>query len=244
MLISKRFEITEFKDSIEFRYAFETKYRARWEHDNDFNLAVIVSTDRNSSNELPYDLLDNSRCLSFSIGSIFPNLSSMVIGLLQVEHFDKLFHSCNRYNPERLGENASKDFILRHVFEIAPELIKTDVDLLKCLLRIHYSNIRIPIVLTERLIGLLEECPFKDWPLLNLFSNGQYFYRFLEERWPSFLQTFLPENVISVDKPIHPQIPFGHDDIKVYIDNLFIEGKMSPYGASYLFLSIRKGMRN
>ena len=43
-----------------------------------------------------------------------------------------------------MGDNATKDFILRHVFGHRAELIGNEVDLLRALLRLHYNKISIP----------------------------------------------------------------------------------------------------
>ena len=46
-----------------------------------------------------------------------------------------------------MGDNATKDFILRHVFGIAAELIANEVELLRALLRLHYGKLQIPLML-------------------------------------------------------------------------------------------------
>jgi HAD superfamily hydrolase (TIGR01509 family) len=59
-----------------------------------------------------------------------------------------------------LGDNATKEFVLRHVFEIAPELVKKPPDLLRALLRRHYRGQRIPKALDDWQRGdlTLETC--------------------------------------------------------------------------------------
>ena len=133
-----------------------------------------------------------------------------------------------------LGDNDTKEFILRHVFEIAPELIRNPSDLLRVLLRRHYREQGISALLEERLIQLLRRRDdFEDWPLETIVPDREAFFAFLQERWPVFLDQAAGPGGAGVrgDKkyrgfevPGPPDLPFDHDDIRVYIDNLFLEG--------------------
>jgi hypothetical protein len=133
-----------------------------------------------------------------------------------------------------LGDNATKEFVLRHVFAIAPELIKQPSDLLRVLLRRHYRGQRIPTVLDERFIQLLRQSAlFDDWPLETLVTDREAFFAFLQERWAIFLdreaageRSGVREDEkpygLAIEGPV--DLPFDHHDIRVYIDNLFVEG--------------------
>jgi hypothetical protein len=99
-----------------------------------------------------------------------------------------LYEAQKRHAPGQLGDNATKEFVLRHVFEIAPELIKQPSDLLRALLRRHYRGQRIPTVLDDRFVQLLlKKNIFDDWPLETLVFDREAFFAFLQERWPIFL---------------------------------------------------------
>jgi hypothetical protein len=119
-----------------------------------------------------------------SLSTLFPHLDYSVLKELDTSHYDALFDALQSFNPGTLGGNATKEFILRHVFEIAPELIKTPVDLLRMLLRGHYTKQNIPAILEDRLISVLEGRPrLAGWPLRSLVSERGIFLRFLQERW-------------------------------------------------------------
>ncbi len=147
---------------------------------------------------------------------------------------EALYEAQKRHAPGQLGENATKEFILRHVFEIAPELIKQASDLLRVLLRRHYRGQRIPTVLDERFIQLLRQSnAFDDWPLQTLVSDREVFFAFLQERWSIFLDREAAKGPSGVQEHKEPyrlategpvDLPFDHHDIRVYVDNLFIEG--------------------
>ncbi|MFH1006480.1 MAG: BREX-3 system phosphatase PglZ, partial [Candidatus Latescibacterota bacterium] len=128
----------------------------------------------------------------------------------------------------------TKEFILRHVFEIAPELIRKPSDLLRVLLRRHYREQRIPTILDERFIQVLRQNDgFEGWPLDSIIPDREAFFAFLQERWPIFLDRSAKKDglEISDNKGAYgfefsgpSDLPFDHDDIRVYIDNLFLEG--------------------
>ncbi|WP_218915777.1 hypothetical protein [Spirochaeta thermophila] len=104
---------------------------------------------------MPYDLLQAGRKLSFSVSDLFPNLSYPMVAALDRADLDALFDAQTKHAPGQLGDNATKEFVLRHVFKIAPELIKQPSDLLRVLLRRHYRGMRIPAILDEHFIKII-----------------------------------------------------------------------------------------
>jgi len=170
------------------------------------------------------------------LGGLFPNLSYPVIEKLDRSLLDVLFEVQRKSPPDRMGDNATKDFILRHVFRIAPELLVNEVELLRALLRLHYKKICIPQMLADRFVLVLKgHTGFDAWPLEKLVSDEKVFFTFLQERWPIFVSKLGPaeqtrENFqeYTFKYPGPDILPFDHQDIKVYIDNLFVEGKLTP----------------
>lgn len=228
------FELIPFEDHIAFRYAYESKFRSRWDRGEHTDLVVVLRSQASDLSGLPYDLLQAGRRLSFNLGDIFPNLSYPVVIALDRGDLDALYEAQKRHAPGQLGDNATKEFVLRHVFEIAPELVKQPSDLLRVLLRRHYRGQRIPADLDNRFIQLLRQNnAFDDWPLETLVADREAFFAFLQERWPIFLDREAAKGTsgvredekpygLSIEGPI--ELPFDHHDIRVYIDNLFVEG--------------------
>jgi hypothetical protein len=233
-ICERGFELIPFEDHIAFRYAYESKFRSRWDRGEHTDLVVVLRSHASDLSGLPYDLLQAGRRLSFSLGDIFPNLSYPVVAALDRGELDALYEAQKRYAPGQLGDNATKEFVLRHVFEIAPELIKHPSDLLRVLLRRHYRGQRIPHILDKRFIQLLRQSTlFDNWPLETLVTDREAFFAFLQERWPIFLDREAAKGAsgvregnesygLAISGPI--DLPFDHHDIRVYIDNLFVEG--------------------
>ena len=232
------FDLIPFEDHVEFRYAYESKYRSRWDCGEQTDLVVLLRTEANDFGSLPYDLLQAGRKLSFNVGDIFPSLNYPVVAALDRGYFEILYQAQKRYAPGELGENATKEFILRHVFEIAPELIKQPSNLLQVLLRRHYRGQIVPPMLDERLIQLFKQnSQFSNWPIETIVRDREAFFSFLQERWPAFLD----KEVVRVKQGVYEandqynlafngpvDLPFDHQDVRVYIDNLFMEGFLQP----------------
>ncbi|MDD2366097.1 MAG: BREX-3 system phosphatase PglZ [Desulfuromonadaceae bacterium] len=235
-LRNRGFDLIEFNDPVEFRYAYESQYRSLWDRGERTDLVVILRVHGAELEALPYDLLQAGRKLAFDLGGLFPNLSYPVIEKLDRSFLDALYDTQKKAIPDRMGDNTTKDFILRHVFGIAAELINNQVDLLRVLLRVHYNRIRIPELLSARLLQVLMlHGDFQTWPLNEIISDEEAFFAFLQERWPVFLDRLGSGEQVSEDVseyglkyPCPDFLPFDHQDIRVYIDNLFVEGKLTP----------------
>jgi hypothetical protein len=233
-LAERGFELLLFEDSISFRFAFESRYRPRLDAREGVDVVVVHRGDRGVVSDLPYDVLAKGQQLSLSLGDIFPYFSYPVLRCLDSQYFDQLYEAQVRFTPGILGENSTKDFILRHVFLIAPELIKTDSDLLRTLLRRHYQPQVIAREFITRFVQVMSQSShFAEWPLSELVSDRSLFFAFLQERWPLFL-TRLEGHVDSspdaeqfmVGGP--KDVPFDDPDVRIYMDNLFVEGMLQP----------------
>jgi hypothetical protein len=197
-------------------------------------LVVVLRGEANDLDSLPYDLLRTGRKLSFGLANLLPKLSYPVVAALGSSDLDALYGAQSAHAPDRLGENATRDFVLQHVFGIVAPLVKATSDLLRVLLRRHYKEWEVPETLDERLVDLLRRSRrFKDWPLEEIVPSRVAFLSFLQERWPIFLDRLArsegyeikePPAAYKVQSPGPKELPFDNADVRVYIDNLFLEG--------------------
>ncbi len=237
-LRERGFALIPFDDPIAFRYAYEATFRSRWDRGDAIDLVVMLRSPVNELGTLPYDLLQTGRKLSFSLGEIFPNLSYPVLAVLDRGDLDALYHAQQRYAPGPLGDNATKEFVVRHVFGIAPELLKQPADLLQMLLQRHYREQRLPALLDEWLIQQLRHNrAFADWPLERLVPDREAFFAFVQERWPLYLDHLAAQSDPTIQENRAAYIftntgpatlPFEHPDIRVYMNSLFLEGVFRP----------------
>ncbi|CQR72616.1 PglZ domain protein [Sporomusa ovata DSM 2662] len=225
------FELIPFEDPVEFRFAYESIFRSRWDQGEYLDLVLTLSCTDSELEALPYDLIQVGRKIAFHLADSFPNLSYPVLKLLDRGDLDILYEAHQRYTSERLGDNATKDFVLRHVFELAPEMIKQPADMLRILLRRHFRGLHIPLSFDERFMHLLRQNEmFDEWPLEIILRDRTAFFLFLQERWSKFLDRASSRgikeetNSYSLTIPGPVDIPFDHQDVRVYMDNLFAEG--------------------
>jgi hypothetical protein len=226
------FEVIAFDDPIALRYLYESRFRGR---DKDHKSSRLVVAASDSSQAIPFDIrfpaTQVSRVLSFGLTSLFPHLAPSVVAELDRDDLDALFRAQQIHQPGRLGENATRDFILRHVCEVAPELIRTPSDLLRVLLRRHYQQSEYPPSIDHRFISLVRSNgQFGDWSLETIVPDRSAFIEFLQERWDRFVRAKTGQ--VQVAEPFKvpgpAQLPFEHPDIRVFIDNLFLEGVLKP----------------
>jgi len=241
------FELVPFDDPVAFRFQYERRFREVWDRGEATNLVVVLRTNQQDVEDLPYDLLQearrDNRVLRFNIAELFPQLVPSVVRSLDRRWFDALWRAVQEHQPGQLGDQQTRDFVLRHVFEVIPELIKSPPHLLRVLLERHYKGIVAPRAIDEFLIARLRATgTWDEWPLERIIPDRDAFLAFLQERWPRFLakvgtQSGGPDHVAApevgygmrVQGPL--DLPFEHDDVRVYIDNLFVEGLLSPVAA-------------
>lgn len=240
-LASRGFELMTFEDPVAFRYSYESRFRQHWDRGEATHLVVVIRTNHGDLKHIPHDLLEEARVsgrvLSFSLAHLFPTLAPNVLAELDPQHFDALEHALEHADPGNLGANATRDFVLRHVFETIPELIKQPADLLRVLLRRHYRSQVLPESLDARFIEVLTQSPmWRSWPLERIVPDREAFLSFLGERWPRFLLAkgldAVPGREPASSNFLGPMdLPFDHDDVRVYMDNLFVEGLLEPTAA-------------
>jgi hypothetical protein len=225
------------EDPIALRLAYESEYRAVTDQGEDARLVIATDLLGPGKDDLPFDILEHAHILTFSLADLLPNLDPRVVAELDHRQLDRLFAAYDTYGSGQMGRDESIDFVLRHVFGVAPELVSSTEDLLLLLLRRHYRGNGVPETFDKRLVQLLRTNDrFRTWPLSHLLSKSDYFFAFLQERWIVALDEIVakhdPKRVCDRTYSLAcagPQvIPFAHQDIRVYIDNLFLEGILKP----------------
>lgn len=229
------FSIVQFEDSISFRYDYESRFRSKWDAGGDAELVVVFNPGEREFETLPSDVLANAQRIAFTLKDIFPKLSYAVVSQLETIYFDALYRAQQQHASQPHDEPQTRGFVLRHVFGIEPTVIKSVPDLLRMLCQRHYTKATIPPMLDAHLVAALREnSNFAGWPLEIIVPNRADFWEFLNERWPIFVrqskggELILKEDAPSLKYSGPAILPFGHDDVRVYIDNLFEDGLLTP----------------
>jgi len=216
------FDLIPFDDSIAFRFAYESQYRSLWDSGINTDLVVVLRAADQQLNKLPFDLLRAGRQLTFALHQLFPKLNYPVIAGLDRAYLDSIFDAYQKYDGAQLTERETKEFVLMHCFSIVPKLINTPAELLKVLLSLHSRKVLLPAPLADFLLATLAENPaLSNWPLNDIFNSREKFFRFLQEEWSIFLAFLCGTGKDS-------RVPFSHEDVRVYIDTMFLDGSLAP----------------
>lgn len=245
-LAKRGFEWLPYENEMAFRFLFESKYRYAQEQTYPLNLVVALPGNKSALDAFPYDLLRISHTINLSLQDLFPKLQYGVLKLLDPSNLDVLDQATDHFPKIPIGEKETKTFVLRHVFDVALDLIKTPADLLQNLLKIHYQGVAMPEVINSHLIrSLRQKEAFQKWPLESIVTNRDAFFQFLQDRWPVFLKRQIGGNNVSETLALYTvtspaELPFDHDNIRVYIDNLFLEGFLQPIPLKQLGLTSKE----
>ena len=101
--------------------------------------------------------------------------------------------------------------------------------------RFAFQGARVPEVLDQYLVTVLRQrTAFQAWPLDILVRDRKAFWEFLDERWPVFVRDTRGATSVINEEPESLKysgpalLPFHHDDVRVFIDNLFEDGILTP----------------
>ena len=254
-LSERGFEVLPFNDSVVFRAEYEERYREAWDrgqtgipvgaglpankYDSDGGIDrrqadsyrnLILHCQASDIDSLPWDYLRQARMVALGLANLFPKLNYAVIRQIGNEHLDSLYTASLKHADYVLGERDTKDFVLIHIFHISPHLINRVEDFWRELLRLHYRQTDLPDILANRLAEvLIEKEAFKHLHVSELFTSRSKTFRLLQEAWEGFVQArFALEEL-----PIQPYntknaVPFEHDDVRVMVDSLFLDGALHP----------------
>lgn len=232
---TKGFSIIQFEGPVSFRFDYESRFRAKWDAGEKPELVVVFKPGEHEFETLPPDVLAKAERRSFTLKDIFPKLSYTVVSQLETIYFDQLYRAQQQYASQFHDDAQTRGFVLRHVFGIEPTVIKSIPDLLRMLCQRHYTKASMPPLLDDHLVACLRQNHnFDDWDLDTVVRNRAAFWEFLNERWPIFVRDSkggtlkLHEPAPSLKYKGPALLPFGHDDVRIYIDNLFEDGLLTP----------------
>lgn len=236
-LRERGFEVLPFEDPISFRTEYEERYRSTWDRGEDGSAeALILQLRATDLNALPWDYVRMGRKVSLSLADLFPKLSYSVIRQIDPEYHEPLFMAHNKRATQLLGEGATKDFILTHVFRISPDLINRPTDFWREVLRLHYRGAGLPDLLAEHVATIVKDTPLGELPITELLSSKSFMVSAVQDAWLSFLlqHGIQKDDGSAKRKQIAIKacsVPFEHPDVWGHVDTMFLEGVLQPVDA-------------
>jgi hypothetical protein len=233
-LRDRGFETIPFEDSVAFRVDYEDRYRAAWDRGEEGpSRALVLQLRGTNLNALPWDYVRMGRLVNLSLADLYPNLSYSIIRDVDSEHHEALFVAHNKHALQPLGDSATKDFILTHIFRISPYLLSRPEDFWREALRLHHRGSGLPDWLAKHVAAMLADTALADLPIAELLSSKTYLVRALRDAWSRFLSGYGVEAAHAIDVgastvPETISIPFEHPDVRAIVDTMFLEGTLQP----------------
>jgi len=228
-LRERGFEVLPFEDPIVFRAEYEERYRSAWDANPTANSpSVVVHLRDLQPNRLPWDILRQGELISLSLADLFSKLSYSVLRQLGNTFHEQLYEAQEKHASQVLGENATKEFILTHVYRINPHLISNQIELWRELMRLLNRDELLPKLLAEHVARVL--CgmdAFTTLPLCDLFTSKPILLHFVQAEWESYLRQ-RSKSGADVSKLKDAAIPFEHPDIRSSIESLLLDGVLRP----------------
>jgi len=147
-------------------------------------LVVITSGPLNT---LPYDLWREGRRITLALHTFFPRLSYPEVKALTPAQRARL---SGAPEPLRaLGRDATRRYLLRHVFAADPEQLREPAALLAWLDAYHRRPDSLSPSLQETLLEALAAEPiYAAWSLRELLTEREAFTAFVQDQWERYLQ--------------------------------------------------------
>ncbi len=235
VLRERGFEVLRFEDSVAFRAEYEERYREAWDRGEAGPAKALVLHLRASvADALPWDYRRQARTVRLSLADLFPKLSYTVVRQIDAVHLESLFEAQSKYAAQSLGEAATKEFVLTHIFRIGAHLLSRPEDLWRELLRLHYRDAGLPPVLATYVAHILGSIDaFKGLPIAELFASKSAMLRVLQDAWYRYLDrlgvigTRIGEP-LPADYTAKVDVPFDHPDVRAIVDSMFLDGTLHP----------------
>lgn len=210
--------VQEFSDTLSLRYTYENQVRnnssAKW--------IIIVREEQLTTNDLPYDIIRQSRSVRVSFEALFPNLNYAVVSSLDRKFFSKLFDVREEIPCEIQNSKQSCEFLLERLFSISPDIVNTPENLLKLLFDVHFTlGIHSTVLLGYLAKEISVKHQFKNWDVEELFRSPEAFSAFMKERLLSYLGE-VKKSDWQFNGP--ESIDFSSVEIKHIIGHIFASG--------------------
>ena len=237
VLRDRGFEVLPFEDSIAFRVEYEERYRDAWDRGVEgASKALVLQFQGADLNFLPWDYLRHARRVDLSLADLMPKLNANVIRQIDSTDLESLFAAHNSHASQVLGESMTKEFLLTHLFEVNPHLMRKPETFWREAFGLLYRGVVLPPVLAQYVAKILTDTVLGSLPVEGLLSSKSAMARTVQAAWSRFLAE---RGVEFEHADLEPgsqatmvvDIPFDHADIRVIVDTLFLEGALQPVNA-------------
>lgn len=214
------FSIVNYEDPETFRYYYEENIRFNLDQGIPLDTKIIIRYALDQT--IPYDIKTRCFYVQLSLREVFPKLSYAVIKELYNEVLERLYNAYKNYSGSILGDKGTKDFILKNVYGIIPEVL-TDFQLLvKTFIPLYYKGEELPKLIADYAAeAISSNSQLKQYPIRTIVAGKGLFFHFIQEQWEAYIKQLNGEDATSI-------VDFSNYEIRAYVDNLFQENFLSP----------------
>jgi hypothetical protein len=227
-------EVLLYEDPMAFRYRYEHQIRPRLESGDPGCHIIVLDPDLDGFHNLPADIYETCRRIEVTLGDLFPSLSRNVLVGLEPAMLGKLWEKRDQFPTTPLGDRDTADLVLRLGYRIEITFIGNFQDLVHILIDLHFTGRRLPNILAKRLEEAVGKEEIQSGDLQRLVRNPAAFWQYLQNEWELWVA---PDNTVGPDKTgslrefVFPAVSFTEDRVRVWVDNLFLEGLLEPVPA-------------
>jgi hypothetical protein len=186
----------------------------------------IVVITPHALNTLPYDLWQQGQHVTLALSGLFPHLDYPTVRALHPGQRRKLDRAYAVHRPARtLSPLETQDFLLRVVFEAAPERLAAPAALLLWLDDHHRQPEPLPQDLQARLAARLSQVPaYATWPLPAVLFDAGTYRAFVRDEWQQAVGHLLGDARVE-----YTVLPFAADeDLQDALPRLVRTGTLAP----------------
>lgn len=228
LLGERKAEVLLYDDPMAFRYRYEHQIRPRLESDDPGCHVIIIDPGPDGFYRLPADLFESCRRIEVTLGDLFPTLSRKVLLGLEPEMLGKLWEKRDQFPATAMGDRDTADLVLRIGYRLEPSFIGCFQDLVHFLIDLHFSGRRLPDTLARRLEEVVSSSEVHPSDLQRIVRSPAEFWRFLQNEWERWVT---PDRTTNLKEFVFPSVNFTEDRVRVWVDNLFLEGVLDPVPA-------------
>jgi len=188
-----------------------------WRLQHDRKAIVYVGE---SAPQVPFFVKQAGQELTIAFETFFPNLHRDTLRTLDRDYLPRLWKK--KQPSHALTYADSVKYIMSEVFDCSVANMNSLHGFVATAIRVHYNGLRLPQVYADVVAKeLTHEGLLTLYPLQPLLASAGYFMDLLQQEWVKYVRGLAKGTSGS-------HIPFESSDIRVYVDNLFLEGFLEP----------------
>lgn len=214
----KGYDILKFEDPISFRFEYELKHRSLLNEGDGHKLAII--TNRNPT-QIPYDLYCGAQIVNCDLHRLLPNFDYDVVKSVPMDFLNELLELHEGNKNYKLNSQETIDLILEFIFKFNFTIHGATNEFTKWMLSELLFTKKVglfglPPLFIDRITSQLSPT-LNKMPIRAILSDRGKLIEFFQEEWNKYVNGILDRS-----------INFEDDDIRVYIRDLFAEGRLKP----------------